>query len=333
MATYYFVGGEDADFLRIGNTAVNTATTAARRTANARCALTTGFANIETTGWAAQLSTTVTSCWVTGRIYIITLSSPLTTHDLIAFTDGTTRRLMVTVDGGGFARARISKQNAAGTRSVLATGSIQFEPSVLYKIDVQVISYGASGTVNVYVDGLLWVTYTGDLTTDGATSLSGLVFGNLAVNATHHWSEMICSDEDTRPMSLVTLPPAADGNTFAWTNSYTAIDEITTDDTDLSASGTADQLAQTTVTSSGIVGTPAILAVAVNARAMRGATGPQNLQLNVRTASTDYFSSNVGLTTTFAKTSNVWATNPNTAAAWTYTDITGSFNVGVKSIT
>lgn len=332
--SYYFVGGEDHDFSRIGFVSVNTATTAARRTANARCSLQvgTGAGNAATDGWQAALTTTATSFWFTARLYFASLSSQLTTQDLLPFLDGTTRRLILCSDASS--HFRLSKQNAAGTRTVLATSSLAFTTSVLYKIDVQIISYGAAATVNVYVDSVLWITYTGDITTDSSTSLSGFALGNCALNGSHYWSEIICTSDDTRGLSLVTLPPAANGNAFAWSNTYASLDEVTLDDADLSTSAAANDILETTVTSSGITGTPAIRAVCVSARAQKGGTGPQNIQAMVRTGGNDYVSGTIALPPAFNRVANIWETNPATSGAWAYTDLTAAgFNIGVKSIT
>lgn len=330
---YYFVGGEDHDFAKIGVTSVNTATTAARRTAYARCTLQVGGSSAATDGFQAPFTTTATSFWITGRWYGFGSISGTNTFDFLALLDGATRRLMVHMDGAS--HLRISKQNAVGTRTTLATSSLSLALTTQYKIDVQVISYGATATVNVYQDNVLWVTFTGDVTTDSSASLSGFVLGNTGTvgAAGTNWSEIIAGTADTRALSLCTLPPAANGNAFAWTGSYAGLNEVTLDDATLSTSATANELLQTTITSSGITGTPAIRAVCVSARAQKGGSGPQNVQMNVRTGANDYFSGTLALPAALARVANIFETNPATSGAWAYTDLTAAgFNVGAKSI-
>lgn len=330
---FYFIGGEDHDFTKIGTCSVDTATTAARRTAYARCSLQVGGSSAATDGFQAPFTATATSLWLTGRWYGFGSVSGTNTFDLLAFFDGATRRLMVHVDGAS--HLRISKQNAVGTRTTLATSSLSLALATQYKLDVQVISYGASATVNVYQDNLLWVTFTGDITTDSSTSLSGFVLGNTGTvgAAGTNWSEVIAGTDDTRSMSLCTLPPAANGNAFAWTGSFAGLDEVTLNDTDLATSATANELLQTTIASSGLTGTPAIRAVCVSARASKGGTGPQNIQLNVRTGASDYFSATKALPAALDRVANIFETNPATSGAWAYTDLTAAgFNVGAKSI-
>ena len=327
--TIYFAGGEDHDFSPIGSVLVNTADTTARRAANARCSLIVANAVAGTDGWQGLFSTTVVDFWFTARVLVSVVFS---TQDLLVFLDGSTRRLIVRTDASG--RVVIVKRDATPTSTVLATSTLMLS-ATLHKIDVRV-NYDATGSVDVYVDGLLWVSYSGDVTTNSATDLSGFVLGSSSNNgsAVVYWSEIICADIDTRHMSLVTLPPAANGNTFAWTNTYASVDEVTINDADLCASDTANQVMQTTVTSSGITGTPAVRGVCVSARAMKGASGPSQIQMGVRTGGSDYFSSTLALDTSFGRVAAVWETNPNTAVPWVYTDLTAvGFNIGAKSIT
>lgn len=326
--TFYFAGGEDHDFVPIGSVLVNTADPTARRAANARCSLIVANAVSGVDGWQGAFSTPLVDFWFTARVLV---SVVFGTQDLLVFLDGSTRRLIIRTDATG--RVVIAKRDATPTSTVLATSTLILS-ATLHKIDVRV-NYDGTGSVDVYVDGLLWVSYSGDVTTNSATSLSGLVLGSSSSSgsAVVYWSEVICASDDTRHMSLVTLPPAANGNTFAWTNSFASVDEVTINDADLCASDTADQVMETTVTSSGITGTPAIRAVAVSARAMKGASGPTQIQMAVRTGGTDYFSATKALDTSFGRVSNIWETNPNTSAPWVYTQPAAvGFNIGAKSI-
>jgi hypothetical protein len=102
----------------------------------------------------------------------------------------------------------------------------------LHKLDMQLINYGATATVNVYVDGVLVITYTGDVTVSGVTALDSVFLGVCSLNGADI-SEIIVADEDTRNLSLVTMAPNGAGDTQDWTGAYTDIDEITLDDADL----------------------------------------------------------------------------------------------------
>jgi hypothetical protein len=328
--TYYFIGGEDHDFTKIGATSVNTATTAARRTANARCALQVGTGSASTDGWQGALSAAQSSFWFTARLYMSASTTPSSTLDGISFLGGTTRRLVLGITSSS-STLKLYKRNAAGTSTLLATASASLLTIGMVKLDVQ-ITYGTSGSVNVYQDNTLVLSYSGDVTTDSATSLSGFVLGQPTGGGFVAWSEIICTSDDTRSMSLVTLAPSANGNAFAWTNTYANLNEVTIDDTSLCNSSTAGDLAQMTVSSSGITGNPAIRALCISARAQKGGTGPQNIEMNVRTGGNDYFSADQALPAALSRVAYTFETNPATSGPWAYTDLTAAgFNIGLKA--
>lgn len=327
---FSFIGAEDHDFQRIGNVSIDTATTAARRQVNARCSLKVVSAGVgDAAGWQAQFSGAVASLWMTARLY--NLSSTLhADNDMIAFLDGTVRRVCISLDAT--LKVKIRKRDAAGTYTTLATSTNSFAASLLQKIDVQII-YGVAGTINVYVDNLLYVTYSGDVTTNSATTLSGFVLGNINTGGSH-WSESFISSSDTRSMSLVTLPCAANGNAFNWTGTFASVDEVISDDTDMSVSTTAGQVMETTVSTAGLTGNPAVHAVCVSGRGMKGGTGPQSVAMAVRTAGNDFYSSNISLPFSFDRIASVFEVNPSSAGAWSSTDLANSgFNIGAKSVT
>ena len=332
MTTVHYIAGEDHDFQRIGLVGVDTATTAARRTANARCSLKVGPAPSVTDGWQSYpwLNGAQSSFWFIARMY--SASGLGSTSEFLTFLDGTVRRLVFACDGAN--HIRLKKRTAAAVDTTLATASITWPSSALVKFDVHVV-YGTSGSVDLYQDGVLLFSYSGDITTDSATTLSGFVLGGTtSVSANTYWSEIFMTDSDTRSQSLVTLPPAANGNAWAWSASYANVDETTLDDADIATSSSANDIAQTTINSSGITGNPAIIAVGVSARAQKGASGPANADLMVRTGGNDYVSSDIALSSSMSRVANAWTTNPASAGAWAYTDLTAAgFNIGIKSKT
>lgn len=335
--TFYFVGGEDHDFTKVGSAAVDTATTAARRTANSRCTLRADNGTVGSSEWRAALSSAVSSVWVGARFYISANSAGSNPNYFLSFFDGTNRRLILTVStGGSTGFLQLSKRNAAGTVTVLATSSNTLAVTSILKIDVS-LTYAAAGAVKVYLGGTLIIDYSGDVTTDSATSVDSLAFGHpiggSASTQFTYWSEIIAASEDTRALNLVTLAPTANGNTFNWdTGSYASINETVIDDTSLITSATAGQLAQFAINSSGITGTPAIRALCVSARAQKGGTGPQNAKMSVRSGGADQLSSVVSLPAAMNRVAYIFATNPGTSGAWAYSDLTAAgFNIGIQS--
>jgi len=334
--TFYFVGGEDHDFTRIGACSVDTATTAARSTSNARCALLVERVASRTDGWVCRFDSSQSAFWFTAQMFIesggSTSASP---PECVSFLDGAIRRIGLEISSSTF---RLYKRNAAGTKTNLATSSVVITTGVRQKLDIQV-SYGVTGFVNVYLNSSLILNYAGDLTTDGTTSLNGAVLGpshfgiGSGTQGNMYWSEVISASEDTRALSLVTLAPTDNGASFTWTTgNYAAIDEITTDDADTITSATPGQLAQFAVGTAGIIGTPAIRAVCISARAQKGGEGPQNAKLNVRVAGINHLSSTVALPAAMSRIAYTFPVNPGTAGPWAYSDlIAAGFNIGIQS--
>lgn len=326
---YYFVGGEDHDFSKLGNTSTDTATTAARRSAYSRCSLLVGPTPGLGEGYTGKLSTDVSSFWITARAYFKTYSS---NRELLSIRDSTGVKRLLLLTSGGAGSFSLYKGAASGSQTLLQNSSNSLPIATLIKIDINVVNYGASGTVSMYVDGTLIISYTGNIQTDSATVLSSFTLANSGDNS--YWSEVIVSDNDTRNMSVVTLAPAANGNSFSWTGSYASVNEVSLDDGTLITSATVGDLAQMTVGSSGINATMSIKAVAVTARAARGSTGPQNVKMNVRTGAADYFSPTVALNTVLDRAQGVFVNNPSTSGQWAYSDLTAAgFNVGIRSET
>lgn len=336
--TILFAGGEDADFTKIGICTVDTTTSVARRTANARCSLKVA-SNSVGDGWQAVFPAAQPSFWLTGRLYFGGDVYNVAAARMLALVDNATVRLALVPSGGSGQVTsalfwRLVKIDNASAQTTLVTASNAISIGVLTKIDV-FVNYAVAGQVQVYLDGTKIIDYSGDVTTNSAASLSGAILGMPAASSgsTAHWSEVLAATVDTRGLSLATLPPAAAGNTFGWTGATTDVNEVTLDDATQITSPAAGQIAQSTVTSTSISGSPGIVAVVVNARAQKGGTGPQSADLMVRTGGGDYASADIALPASFGRISNVWETNPATGNAWLASDLTAAgFNVGIKSV-
>ncbi|MFM7009474.1 MAG: hypothetical protein ACKO0Z_09125, partial [Betaproteobacteria bacterium] len=253
--TILAIGGEDHDFGNVGGMTVDTATTAARNTTRARCSLRVEPSPV-TNGIQIPFKQTSSNFWCGAQWYCVSLPglASLNNCEYITFLDGATKRLFLSVVNGATLNSaayyQLVKRNAAGTNTVLQVSGTLPAGLTFQKIDVYV-NYAVSGQVKVYVNGVEIINYSGDVTTDSATSLSQVKLGGIGTAAStyNYWSELIVNTNDTRSLNLVTLPPAANGNTFQWSNSYASVDETTINDTDLCATANANDVMQATVTS------------------------------------------------------------------------------------
>ena len=162
--------------------------------------------------------------------------------------------------------------------------------NTVIQLSIQVINYGASATVNVYLDGSTTplVTYSGDVTVGGVSNLNCI---GLRWTGNYAWySESIVADEDTRQMSVITLYPNAAGDSNDWDGAYTAIDESNYDINDTIYTDTADEDFLCNLS-----GTPAganleVKAIRIAARAFKTADASiETLEIGVKSGSIDRY--------------------------------------------
>jgi hypothetical protein len=230
--------------------------------------------------------------------------------------------------------------NAAGTHTTIgATFSTGFTLGGLSKLDVQVTNYGTSGTLNIYINGGLTYSYTGNIATDSNTALNGIDLGGIsyAGNATFGYSETIIATTDTRSMGLITLTPSGNGTDQGWTCSgatnYGSVNAWSNSDTYNCSSSSATQ-AQGFTLSSLPTGGFGISAVVTSVRASAGASGPQHLQHLMTIGGVDYLSPTSpgqSLSTSYQNYQNVWTLNPATGSAWSTSDVGAGLNSGFES--
>ena len=164
-------GGEDIDFEYKINPDYSTSTSN-RRAAWSRVALDT----LDTGGciFGSPLFTPITSCWV--HAYFVEFNSTTVSNYLTLYLrDSTTSALL----GIGVSNTSGS-DNVALLRHDGSYTLLDYETGGLWNgfigpIDFQVVSYGASGTVKVYMNGVEVINFTGDLVgSSGATGLDQL---------------------------------------------------------------------------------------------------------------------------------------------------------------
>lgn len=309
-------GGEDIDF----STAVGTTTTAGRfRSGYARCAV-----NALDGKSAAFAGGAVTSAWLASYIY---RQQTQTSRRIVGLIKSSTTNSGLWVGSNSAAAGKLTLYKYDGsTLTALASegGTSLAADGDTARLDVQLVNFGASATVNVFIDGVQIITYSGDVTVSGVASVDAVGLGGSdGVNDVYWNSEIIVADEDTRTFSLVTMAPSSDGTTTDWpTGAYSDVDEVTINDADVNSTDTASQDQQFNVGDlpSGYF---SIKDVTVKARASRTADATATkLALGINSGGTV----NVG---TAADPGTSWttleraigATNPVTTAAWTLSEM------------
>lgn len=321
----YFAGGEDISFPSFGS--YNVITIASRfRSGWARCGLgatanvTTGGAHSGIFGAGAQ-----TSAWLSFRVY---LDASLNAAQLFVGLglSGTNNSLGVGSDTSNSAKVAIFKYDGT-TRTQLAveTGTT-WTVSTIFKIDMQVISYGAAATVNVYINGVLTVTFTGDVTVSGMTNFDSVYLPPNPFNvASPSYSEIFVTDVDSRGfLGLQTEALTGAGTTNSFTNNtFTNINGISFSDANPTYTNTTAQDQQYTLTAPTPT-TYSVSGVVITARmaASSGST-PTQIKLGYNSGGTKGFGTGAAktLTTGYVTYTQTDVVNPVTGVAFTQSEL------------
>lgn len=314
-----FCGGEAEDVTVTG--AVGFGTTAGRyRNTHTRGYLSVPGSSTFATNYVRGGFAAASTVGVTARVHALTALTANTPFFWLA--TGGSARLRLKVNSAAPSTITLESYNGT-TATSLQTSTATIVSDMLYRLDVSV-SFGASGSVKVWVDSALVIDYSGNTAAGGGTTLDSVNLGPMAAGATTGWSEIIVTDgQDPRTLSLKTLIPDSVGAANAWVGAWSDVDDVTASDTDVMSSATANQVANL-----GLTGMPAgwsnltVTAVKLVASAARGAAGPSKLALGVRTNSADSFPTATTLDTGFsAAVTTTYILNPVTGLAWTPAEI------------
>lgn len=333
--TLLFAGGEDVDFTSTGGSATVATSAGTFRSGYGRC----------TVGWAGNTSDPpvpygLTPLWPSGQSafwFHAQFYAPTITFNasciFLTFCDSSNVQRLAIRPTGTTGQLKFSKRNAAGTWTDLVTFSTLVSATTLTQLDIQ-INYAVAGSINVYFANVLVATYSGDITTDGVTALQYARLGNVISSVAMPWSEVIINTNDTRAMSLVTLTSSTAGTTQSWSGTASNVNQTTINDANFIYSASANQI-QEYKPGSLPTGSFNVIGVVMSARALKGASGPANMQFVTRISTTEYTSSSQALTASFANYANyIQETNPSNSSAWVTTDLASSnFQYGLKSIT
>jgi hypothetical protein len=224
-----------------------------------------------------------------------------------------------------------------GSAYQVVTGTHTVVNDQLYRQDVRLKIDNGSGSIELYIDGSIVASFSGDTLNDDFTQIDRVRFESdnnilASLSAGLLLSAVVIADEDTRPIRVKTLHVTGNGSNTDWNSDYTSVDEaLLNNDNDAIASDAANEVETFALADVGLTDY-LVAAVSVNMRAQRGIGGPQNIQAAVRVDGTNYFSGNLaGLGNTHAPFWNIFDVSPDTSAAWTLAEV-DALEAGVKSI-
>lgn len=193
-------------------------------------------------------------------------------------------------------------------------GSVTISES-LVPIDVKLVA-GAAGVAQLYVSGTLRINASGLAHTQWAGVAQCQLGGNYGVGGVADHSEIICDSVPHIGDRLKTYPvDTVSAVNTGWTGAVGNVNKIVLNDSTFVFAASAS-LTSTYFASGFSLGTFNVVAVIVAIRINCGASGPQNVEVALRTAGTNYFSSSIAVGNGYQATTKSWTTNPNTSAAW-----------------
>jgi len=347
-AAILWFGGEDTSFACIGACTVGTSGTLYRSAfARSGYGVNNGSTVADPPGARLQTPTFTasTTLWVHAQIYPGNVATNVSGQQalILRSPDGVSRLLLRQTGTNGTLKA--STRNAAGTITDLATATVVWNASAVNQIDLAIV-YGctAGDTLNLYINGVSAISYTGNLCTDAATSLNQLELACLSnmnqacVSSGNCWSEVIIANEDTRSMSLATLTLQASGNTQGWTpNTLANVNKATISDATFVSDSTGNVLSQWTAPTAAPAGTWMVKSVSIEARLLKSSTGPSQFDWSWRISGANYLAGlSAALTTSFSNYRLQQDNSPATSTGWAIGEVFNSggnqMNIGVKSL-
>jgi len=320
-ASYLWWGGEDVDF---PSASVTTTTSAGLfRSAFARCAISVGSGVIARA--QAMPGGAVTSCWYTFRVNagVGAFSAPA-----LGLCSGSTNKGIIV---GRDASFNVTLWKFDGTTlTSLAVESGASMTSGLHKVDVQLVNYGASSIINVWIDQAQVINFTGDCTVSGVSNLDTVFLrgGNAGANV----SEIIVSTDDTRGIpGLWSFVPAGAGSTTDFSNNtFSNVNGTSWSDLNPAYSNSVGQIQlYTTTTPPGgtynVGGVKIVGRVAVSP----GAT-PTKIDLGYKDGATVSWNADHTPSTAYQEFEDYNLTNPNGGGAWT-TAVLGTLQIGARA--
>lgn len=329
-------GGEDIDFPN--NAPVPVVTAGYFRSAYSRCGV-RGNTSSSISKSNPFAGGAITSAWLSFRYYAFTVSSNIAAtpqHAIGVGLSGTTKGLFVgIVATTPWTQVGLTKYDGTATTLLAQETGNSGTVGTINRIDMQIINYGTSATVNVYFNNSLIITFTGDVSISGMTNFDSVFMADSSNNTSMMWncSEIIVANEDTRGFpGLATLALTGAGTTDQWTGVFSTINQTTINDGTPNYTNTPNQDQQFNVTDlpAGIFN---IRAVKIAARSAVGAgAAVSKLSLGYNSGGTVAVGTPIVVPAGYATLEQLDLINPVTGVAWQQAEM-NALQLDMRSIT
>lgn len=239
---------------------------------------------------------------------------------------GTNSALLLGGSVGSANKLALFKMQSGVVTEIATESGLSLVSTTRQKYDIQIVNYGGSGTIKVYISGLPTqsfvapiLTYTGDISLAGVSDLD-TVFSSDGIS--NFISEVIVADTDTRNLSLVSLTPSADGDLNQWTGgNYVNVSGTTQSDVTPITNNTNDEKFQCHVTNLPSTGLT-VLNVKVGVRGTSSPGGATSVAVGVKTnATVSVPSPSTTMSPIWGLVETYYDQNPVTAQPWVNSDV------------
>ncbi len=270
----------------------------------------------------------------------VKVSSIASNTDYLYFLDAGTNQVKIRIRTDGKVEA------FRGTTSLGSSSTAPIAAGTSYYLEAKVTFHGSTGIVSIYVDGSLVLSLTGQNTISTANAYANQIRFNCDAALTVTIDDVYTLDTSgSAPQNDVlgdvrvdTVIPDVDGTyeqfaLSAGTDSFALLDDAAPDgdSTEIHSSTVGDK------TTLGYAAMPSvsggtILGVQVGIVARKDSAGSRQIKAKTRTGGSDYAGSGQALSTSYLWYGEIWATNPNTAVAWSETEVNAAeFGVEIHS--
>lgn len=294
-------GGEDIDF-SAGTAPVVDTDAAKYRAIWARCAL-RGNAG-QTSKGTPLPGGAVSTLWLAARLrYGSSFTSSFQAAQFGIIRSGTAKGIFVGNTSGANSKISLYKYDGTTATLLASQAGTSVVNSAQTRLDMQIANFGASATINVYLDEALIISFSGDASISGIADLDQVCSMTSAssLNDGFWWSEVVVADGDTRQIpGLLTLALTGAGSTDEWTGAYSDINSATFSDTTPNYVDIVDKIQQFNITDAP-TGIADIVAIKVSARMARSSgSTPTSVALGFKNGASIVLGADIPVSTAYA---------------------------------
>lgn len=270
--------------------------------------------------------------------FALNVASLGNTYQVAVFIDGSTVQVDLRLRADGhFQFTRNGTSLGSASSNALTFGAWRY-------IEVSVTVHGSSGVCTLKVDGVTWLSLTGQNTqATGSAQIGQVQFGGAGVlsSTSEFWLDDIYMNNTTGAycngflgdVKVQALFPDGAGDDTVWVPSsganYAAVDEAApNEDTDYVSSSTPGN--KDTYSYGNLASASGnIKAVAVHARARKDDGGARSIRGLAKSGTTLGEGSDMAVSSNYAYLSTVFHTNPDTGLPWSISEVNAA-KFGVK---